>query len=222
MRSGWLGPAIGALAGACLSSSLVQAGQVTLGIDENLSHGRPLDGADGWFQWNDPLASGDLIWFDVLIRGASEGKSAEAGQVTVSMELLGAAGGLVFDSLTSEAIDADARYWLFGNSVGAVAMDLGSGRYQFGDGPDNPPFAPVEAGDILARFVFEWHGAPNQLEAYQVSVYTDTADTFLLQDFVTTAPNWVANPVILAVPEPSTVALLVCGALALLRSRRCW
>jgi hypothetical protein len=93
---------------------------------------------------------------------------------------------------------------------------LGGNRYQFGDGPNNPPSATLQNGHAMARFAFVWDGVPG---FYQVSIDTAIQNTFVLQNFVQVAPSWVANPVTLYIPEPLTAMAVVLTAFVLPRRR---
>jgi hypothetical protein len=168
------------------------------------------------FKLTDPSPqAGDRIWFDILIKEAL-GQSAEGAQVTLLVLPMGHPGSLTLDAAGSEAIAGDPDYWLFANSVGAGALSLGGNRYQFGDGPNNPPSAPLQNNRSLARFAFTWDGVPG---FYQVSIETATQSTFLLQDFAQVAPSWTENPVTLYIPEPVTVAALILVTAVLPRRR---
>lgn len=204
------------LAAALVLASLVAvpslAGTIQLQIDENDVAPNGL----GRFSWNEPLNPGSPIWFDVLIANGL-GQNSEGVQITLSVQAQGHAGSLTFSSAMSQAVAGDSDYWLFGNSAGANAMNLGGNVYQFGDGPNNPASAPLLNGRSVARFAFAWDGTVGD---YRVSVDTSTQNTFVLQNFVTEQPGWIANPVTLAVPEPSGFGALALFGIAIGRWRR--
>jgi len=200
----------------CLTLALPAASSclaAQLGIDALLVPGQ------SYMQFrssHQPLQAGDQIWFDILIREVL-GESAEGAQITLWVAPLGHSGSLVLDATGSEAIAGDPNYWVVGNSVGAAALVFAGNRYQFGDGPNNPPSATLQNGQALARFAFIWDGVTG---SYEVSIDTTTQSTFLLQNYVQVAPAWAANPVMLYVPEPMAAVALVLTALVLPRRRR--
>ena len=202
---------------ACLALASASAGAAELKIDENDGpHGGVPDDGYGWFKWNGPVHPGDPIWFDVLVNDAM-GDRAQNIQITLSVVPV-ATGAITFDAAESEAVENDVSYWVFGDSVGAGALDLGSDTYQFGDSPDSGVAESLINGDIVARFAFTWDGV---VDDYLVTVDTGLSNTSILdENFETVAPSWVSNPVMLHVPEPTTVAIIAVGSLAALRRRR--
>jgi hypothetical protein len=199
------------LAGLLYGAGVADA--AVLRINENDA---VVDGV-GWFSWAGDLQTGSTIWFDVLI-DEGLGESAEGVQITLSVQPDGHLGSLGFDQTASEAVEADVGYWVVGNSIGANASDEGGNTYAFGDNPDDPPSAVLEDGDIVARFAFTWDGVAGD---YVVAIDRTTANTHLLQNFVTVPPDWVADPVRLMVPEPGSLTLLAAaGTLLFLRGRQ--
>jgi hypothetical protein len=176
-----------------------------------------------------PGSAGETFSFDYAINNPM-GTSGQAYQSRIGVS---GPGTLTFDGTGSEAASGAANYWLFGNSAGAGADDLGSNWYQFGDGPDNGVAQALSAGDVMARYSFTWDGTVGD---YTFTLDTNVSNSFVLNEFfgseILTIPDpasqWWTHPIISAdetsftvmIPEPSTVVLLALGGAGLLKRRR--
>ena len=120
-----------------------------------------------------PNSAGDIFSFDFVISNAM-GTSAQAFQSTIGVS---GPGGLTFDGTSSEAVDSVADYWVFGNSAGAIAIDLGSNSYQFGDGPDDGIAQLLAIDDIMGRYAFTWDGTAGD---YTFTFDFDTTKSYIL------------------------------------------
>jgi len=167
-------------------------------------------------------SAGDTFSFDFVISNPM-GVSARAFQATIGVS---GPGTLAFDAASSEAVASAADYWVFGNSVGAGAIDLGGGNYQFGDSPDSPAIEVLIAGDIMARYAFTWGGTVGD---YIFTIDLDTTESFVMDDswFEQTLqfnagqyPGDDSSFTLHIVPEPATLMLISLGSVALLRKRR--
>lgn len=170
-----------------------------------------------------PTAAGEDLSFDFVIIDPF-GVSAVSFQNTLT---LSGPGTLTFDIAGSEGVGSNPAYWAFDNSVGAVARDLGGNVYDFGDGANDPTFEVLLAGDIIARYVFEWDGTAGDY-IFSMDLANTTANNVL--NFNT----WMSDPLafdpgiypgdsdsftLTLVPEPATLMLFGLGGL-LLRKRR--
>lgn len=170
-----------------------------------------------------PTTSGESFSFDFVVSNPLS-TSAQAFQSTIGVS---GPGTLTFEGSTSEAVDAAAGYWVFGNSAGATTIDLGSNSYQFGDGPDDGVAQLLAADDIMARYTFTWDGTVGD---YTFTLDLDTTDSSILNDsFQTEAvtftsgsytPGTAAGSFIVSIPEPATLMLLGLGASVFLRKRK--
>lgn len=150
--------------------------------------------------------------FDIKITNPT-GVSAQAFQATLQ---IAGPGALALDAPGSVAVATDPAYWVVGNSQGANAIDKGSSKYQFGDGPNNGISELLQTGDIMARFKFDWT-TPGW---YTINVDTGTSplNTFVTDgNFVNQAVSVSSNGLQVYVPEPASVLLL---AVALPFARR--
>jgi len=170
-----------------------------------------------------PTAAGEDLAFDFVVVNP-DGISAISFQTTVSLT---GPGTLTFDGPGSEAVSSDTDYWVYDNSVGAGARDLGGNLYDFGDGADNPASEALFAGDIVARYVFEWDGTIGDY-IFSMDLSNTTANS------VFNAVTWNLDALALdpgeltpggddwftvsLIPEPATLALLGLGGI-LLRKR---
>jgi hypothetical protein len=75
-----------------------------------------------------PSSAGGAFSFDYAINNPTA-TSAQGFQSTVGVS---GPGTLTFDGTASQGVSGTASYWVFGNSAGATALDLGSSSYQFG------------------------------------------------------------------------------------------
>ncbi len=169
-----------------------------------------------------PGSPGGTFSFDLVVNDAT-GTSAQAFQATISSS---GPGSLTLNTSASQAVASVSDYWVFGNSAGATAIDLGGSSYQFGDGPDNGIAQLLTAGDIMARYAFTWGGTPGD---YNFTLNLNPASSFILNGaFQTEAlqfnsgqyPGDADSFTITMVPEPATMLLLGLGSLTLLRKRR--
>ena len=167
-----------------------------------------------------PTLPGDTFSFDLIIDD-SMGVTVVAFQSTLSVS----GAGLTFDTDASEAVTTDPDYWIVGNSIGALAQDQGSNIYMFGDGPENPPTEALVYGDIMARYVFTWDGTESDytftLDLNTLNSFVLNADTFATDALEFTSGDYTgdAGSFTVAVPEPTTLALLTLGGLILKRRR---
>ena len=161
------------------------------------------------------------VSFDLVISDPC-GVSAQSFQATMSVT----GTGLTFDGPTSENVDGEADYWLFGNSAGAAAIDNLDGSYTFGDNPDDGNPQALAVDDRMARYVFEWDGTPGDFE---FTLITNTSfsfiqdDSFVNQSLALDAGQYTpsgSNGFTVYIPEPATLMLFGLGTTILLRKRR--
>lgn len=169
-----------------------------------------------------PGSAGGTFRFDYTINNPT-GTSARAFQSTMSVS---GPGTLTFDAAGSEAVaSTNSNYWLFGNSGGAGAIDLGGNSYQFGDDPCDGLAQTLTSSDIMARYSFTWDGT--------VGDYTFTLDTSISNSFVMN--EFFSNEVLqftqgqypgqgdsfmVTIPEPTTLMLFALGSAVLLKKRK--
>lgn len=170
-----------------------------------------------------PTATGEDLSFDFVITDPF-GTSAISVQTTISVS---GPGSLTFDSTSSEAVNSNPAYWIFGNSGGTAASDLGSDLYEFADGANNPVFEDLLTGDIIARYVFEWDGTVGDY-IFSLDLTNTTVNNVFNSDTLNLDPlafdpgaytggsDWFS---VTLIPEPATLMLLGLGGL-LLRKRR--
>lgn len=176
-----------------------------------------------------PTAAGEDLSFDFVIIDPC-GVSAVSFQNTITMSgPTSEPGTLTFDVAGSEAVDSDPAYWIFNNTVGAVARDLGGNLYDFGDGANDPTFETLLVGDIIARYVFEWDGTVGDY-IFSMDLANTTANGVFNSDtwnvdalafdpgeLTPGGEDWFT---VSLVPEPATLMLLGLGGAVLLRKRR--
>jgi hypothetical protein len=134
-------------------------------------------------------------------------------------------GTLSLDPPGSEVVSSDPDYWILGNSTGAGAIDLGSNSYQFGDSSDDGNPETLLAGDIVARYAFDWDGT---IGDYTFTLDLDSAKSFVQnQDFV--KEGLLFSPgeyqggsdfFTVSIPEPATLVVFALGGSILLKKRR--
>jgi len=168
-----------------------------------------------------PVSPGGLFSFDLLVSNP-DGVSAQAFQSTINVT---GPGVLTLDAATSQAIASVADYWVYGNSDGAGAIEVG-GAYQFGDSPEDSIAKALAINDIMARYAFTWDGTAGN---YNFALDLSTSNSFVLDDsFATQAlaftpgnhPGGSNSFTVSIVPEPATIILLALGSTALLKKRR--
>jgi hypothetical protein len=168
-----------------------------------------------------PSAAGETFSFDYAIYDAT-GTSARAFQSTV---ISVGGSGLTFDATASEAVSSAGNYWLYGNSGGAGAIDLGSNSYQFGDDPFDGLAQSLAVGDIMARYSFTWDGTAAD---FTFTLDTSISNSFVMNEFFTNealgfTPGQYpgqGSSFGIYIPEPSTMVLLALGGAGLLKRRR--
>jgi hypothetical protein len=172
-----------------------------------------------------PTSAGEQFSFDLVVEGLSSSFDAKGFQSTV--ELTGA-GVLTFDDPDSQAVSGDPSYWLYGNSAGANARDLGGNMFEFGDGP-SVGTGTLDNGLIVARYAFSWDGTAGiymfsfDLEDLNKNyVFGPDYESYALQ---LPTGDWYSGLVVSAtadsfnvqVPEPATLLLFALGFASLLR-----
>lgn len=168
-----------------------------------------------------PGSPGGLFRFDFVISNP-EGVFAQGFQTTISVS---GPGILTFDGTSSQAVATVVDYWIYGNSAGAAADDLGNNTYRFGDGPDNGVAQALAADDIVARYAFTWDGTQGD---YTFALDLDTRKSFVLDQFFSKqALQFTPEPYsgdsrsfTVHIPEPVTLLFLSLGAVILCRRRR--
>jgi hypothetical protein len=168
-----------------------------------------------------PTAAGEDFVFDLAISDPC-GVSAQSFQSTISIT----GSGLTIDGPSSENVDGEADYWLFGNSAGAAALDNLDDTYTFGDGPDDGIAQALAVDDLMARYIFEWDGTPGD---FVFTLVTDISSSFV-QDGSFASHSLALEPGLLTpsgengftvyIPEPATLMLFGLGSAVLLRKRR--
>lgn len=175
-----------------------------------------------------PDSPGGLFSFD-LVRIDSDPFAARGFEAWMSVS---GPGALTGDETNSEAVAADAGYWLSGNSGGLEFVDRGSNTYSFGDYPASGNAELVEADDILARFAFTWGGTAgwytfafplDDFDNIDVA-YSYISDEFWSEQAFQFSPGGYEsdNPnssFKVYIPEPATIILLALGSAVLLRKR---
>jgi hypothetical protein len=168
-----------------------------------------------------PVSAGGLFSFDLLVSDPM-GKTANTFQATITYS---GPGTLTFNAAESLNVKNNASYWVYGNSMGASAVYSGSNTCYFGDSPDNPASEALVAGDVLARYAFNWDGT--------VGDYTFSLDLNTQKSFVVTTPTYNTETLIFnrgnllggdsnfvaSIPEPATLLLAAAG-IGFLRKRK--
>lgn len=168
-----------------------------------------------------PDLPGELFSFDFVISDPM-GLSAQVFQATISVS---GPEVLTFDTTESEAVANATGYWVFGNSLEAVAMDLGNNSYSFDDGPSNAVAEPLATEDIMARYAFTWDGTVGD---YTFTLDLDINKSFIQDEsFTKQALQFSSGQYpgdsdyfTVHIPEPTTLILIGLGGLVLLRKRR--
>lgn len=176
-----------------------------------------------------PTLSSERFSFDLIVEELASPLDAKGFQSTVELNRP----GLALDETASEAVAVEPSYWLYGNSAGANARDLGSNTYEFGDGPNQGNGTLGVNDSIVARYVFGWDGTDG-LYTFTFD-FADTNKNYVLgpppdyESYALQLPEgeWYDYPVISAdsssftvhIPEPSTLILLGLSGLVLLKRR---
>lgn len=166
--------------------------------------------------------AGGTFSFDLVIHDPA-GADAMSFDTTINVS---GPGTLTFDETGSEAVAGNSGYWIYDNSLGAVAKSIGSNEYSFGDTADNPISELLLADEIVARYAFAWDGTAGDYtfsldltDTDKNSAFLSDFSTELLQftpgDFSGTSESFTVT-----IPEPATIMLLSLGGTALLRNRK--
>jgi len=167
-----------------------------------------------------PASAGELFSFDFVVSNVMD---VNAAGFKTTIDVSGP-GTLDFNIPASEAVAAVPAYWIYGNSIGAVAKDNGGNNYEFGDGPDDPPAETLNTGDIVARYAFLWDGTEGD---YTFTLDLGTSKSYVLLDNFTKEAlefdpgqhQGGSNYFTVCIPEPTTLLLFGLGAV-ILRKRR--
>jgi len=170
-----------------------------------------------------PSSPGEIFSFDFVVT-EPDGVTARTFQSTISIS---GPGALTLDEIRSEAVSSELDYWVYGNSDGVSAREVGSNVYEFADNPFSPSTEALLTGDIMARYAFEWGGTVGD---YMITLDTNTAVSFFqLGDFITMVPlaidpdGWLpgdSSSFTVHIPEPTTLMLFGLAGTILLRKRR--
>jgi len=169
-----------------------------------------------------PSSPGEIFSFDFVVSDP-DGVTARSFQSTIS---IGDPCSLTLDEIGSEAVSSELDYWIYGNSLGVSAREVGSNIYEFADGPSSPAYEDLLIGDIMARYAFEWDGTVGD---YMFTLDLDTSKTYILNnityenDAVTFDPGQYtggSDCFTVHIPEPGTLMLFGLAGTILLRKRR--
>lgn len=168
------------------------------------------------------LSAGDIFSFDFVLSDPDPiGVEAISYKSTINVS---GPGLLTLDSAQSEAVENDPGYWIYDNSPDPFAQDLGSNIYVFSDGPGGNP-EPLLAGDIMARYAFEWDGTIGYYTFALVSGTSNSrvTDSSVIRHELQLDPGQYPDDssfTLHIVPEPTTLMLLGFGSLIFLRKRK--
>ncbi len=134
-------------------------------------------------------------------------------------------GTLSLDQAGSEAVSSELDYWIVGNSTGAGAIDLGGNSFQFGDGSDDGNPELLLAGDIVARYAFDWDGTVGN---YTFTIDLNSALTYVQNDSLVkeallfSPGEYPGGPdfFTVCIPEPATLMFFALGGAILLKKRK--
>ncbi len=169
------------------------------------------------------VLDGNSFSFDFIINEPA-GVSAQSFKTTIGVT----GEGLLFEQADSEAVANEPDYWVFGNSAGAGAIDLGGNSFQFGDNLDYGSAEPLLAGDIVARYAFTWDGT---VDYYTFTIDLNTNSSYVLyvlnespvKEALQFSPGTYqgdATSFTVCIPEPATLTLLALGGTILLKKRK--
>lgn len=169
--------------------------------------------------------SGGIFSFDLIINDPGGVTNADSFKVTINVD---GPGTLTLDIPTSELVQNETDYWIYGENDGALAAEAaGVNNYLFSDlfSVTATPPETLVAGDIMARYAFDWDETVGD---YTFTVDLSESVSFVgLDDFSKVALGFTpgsfaggSNSFTVNIPEPATIMLLGMGGMALLKNRK--